>query len=151
MGRDHGLALRIGPQGELTAHRQPRQGCDIRIRRRAARQGEPLGDLGQKTLRLRHRFRGRLRVRPRSPGGLRAFRRALPRFARWARLKERVGALGQAIGVEQLAELVYATTEELRHRRVAATAEDSPQVVAAVKQCRENGSSFGAPTELEIT
>jgi len=26
-----------------------------------------------------------------------------------------------------------------------------PQVVAAVKQCMENGSSFGAPTELEIT
>lgn len=26
-----------------------------------------------------------------------------------------------------------------------------PQVVAAVKQCVENGSSFGAPTELEIT
>ena len=26
-----------------------------------------------------------------------------------------------------------------------------PQVVAAVKKCMENGSSFGAPTELEIT
>lgn len=26
-----------------------------------------------------------------------------------------------------------------------------PQVVAAVKRCMENGSSFGAPTELEIT
>ena len=38
--------------------------------------------------------------------------------------------------VEQLAELVYATTEELRHRRVAATAEDSPQVVAAVDRLR---------------
>ena len=38
--------------------------------------------------------------------------------------------------VEDLAELVYSTTEELRHRRVAAVAEDAPQVVAAVDRLR---------------